>query len=141
MTGKSETREKAFSRYVQTGIFLHRLHNEKPWEKSSAVQIINGYHSSASNLTSKMSLYEMKDLSETTLEKQIMQLNSLDYILLENLSEIREKHFYNTEFTIYKKYTSASIIFSQFDMAMVQSAFFGSMLNFPELYGGLQISE
>ena len=141
MTGKSETRDKAFVRYTMTTTFLQRLHDEKPWEKNSAVQTINGYHSNAANLTSKMSQTEMKHASETVLENQIKELKPLDYILLENLGEIRETHFTNTKFTIYEKYTSAQIIFSQFSMAMVQSAFFGSMLLFPEIYGTLGVPE
>ena len=56
LTGKSETKDKAFVRYTKTGVFIQRLHDEKPWEKNSAAQTINGYHSNAANLTTKMTL-------------------------------------------------------------------------------------
>ena len=83
----------------------------------------------------------MKDASVTILGNQIKKMNALDHTLLKNLQEIKEKHFSNTKFTIFEKYTSAPIIFSQFDMAMVQSAFFGSMLTFPEMYGTSEVSK
>ena len=141
MTGKSDTKDKAFVRYTMTTKLLQRLYNEKPWQKDSAIQQINGYHSNAANFTSRMSNTEMENRSEAILKDQIEKLGPLDHILLENLQDIRSIHFSTVEFNLYEKYICAPIIFSQFDMAMVQSAFFSSILCFPEMYGVQDVSK
>lgn len=110
-------------------------------EKGSVVEQINGYHSSASKSNSKMSLPEMKSKSDAILQAQIDKLEPLDHILLENLQEIRNIHFTNVKFKFYEKYVNSSIIFSQLDMALVQSAFFSNLITFPELYGGVGVSK
>ena len=60
MTGKSDTKDKAFVRYTMTTKLLQRLYDEKPWQKGSAIQQINGYHSNAASFISRMSKTEMR---------------------------------------------------------------------------------
>ena len=141
MTGKSETKDKAFKRYAMTGNFIQRLHEEKPWNKKSAVQNINRYHSNAASFLSKLSKMEMKIKSEAILDKQVQELEPLDHILLENLEEIRNTHFFNVKFSMHERYLNDPMIFSQFSMAMVQSAFIGSIVTYPEMFGVLDVSK
>ena len=52
-----------------------------------------------------------------------------------SLQEIKAKHFAGVKFLAYEKYIQSEVTFSQFDMAMVQAAFFASLLTFPREFG------
>ena len=60
------------------------------------------------------------------------ELTEQDRILLEEIAEIREKTVIPQE---YYNYVNDSVAFSQVDMTLVQGAFFGQLLLFPEHYG------
>ena len=62
-------------------------------------------------------------------------LEPLDYILLENLRQIREDEFNGAKFDAYEKYVKSETLFSQFDMAMVQGAFFAGLVAYPKSFG------
>ena len=57
---------------------------------------------------------------------------------MRNLKYYREEVFGSQTFSIYQKYMTSDVIFSQFDMAMVQSAFFASVVVFPEWVACIQ---
>ena len=59
----------------------------------------------------------------------------MDYVILNNLKCIKENEFPDVKFEYFEKYLNAKDVFTQFDMAMVQSAFFASLAVFPQLYG------
>ena len=59
----------------------------------------------------------------------------MDYVLLNNFKHIKENEFQEIKFEFFEKYVNAKDVFTQFDMAMVQSAFFASLVVFPKLYG------
>ena len=69
------------------------------------------------------------------LDESIKKLEPLDRIILDNLREIQETHFFGADFSAYDKYLKARVKFSQVDMAMVQAAFFASVVTFPHMYG------
>ena len=71
-------------------------------------------------------------LQQTT---DIAKLEHLDYVLLNNFKHIKENDFQEIKFEFFEKYVNAKDVFTQFDMAMVQSAFFASLVVFPKLYG------
>ena len=65
------------------------------------------------------------------------ELTAQDKILLAELAEMREKMEIPQE---YYDYVDDSCAFSQTDMSMVQGAFFGQLLMFPEHYGAKNIT-
>ena len=65
------------------------------------------------------------------------ELNEQDKVLLAELAEIREKSDIPNE---YYDYVNDSVAFSQTDMTLVQGAFFGQLLLFPEHYGAKHVS-
>ena len=68
-------------------------------------------------------------------KNDIEKLEHLDYVILNNLKHIKENEFGDVKFEFFEKYLNAKDVFTQFDMAMVQSAFFASLAVFPKLYG------
>ena len=50
---------------------------------------------------------------------------------MSNIEELRNTRFKDHEFPIYEEYTNTDVIFSQLDMALVQIAFFASIIIFP----------
>ena len=50
---------------------------------------------------------------------------------LEGIKDFRTRVFKDTRFVIYDKYMESDVVFSQFDMALVQIAFFASVVVFP----------
>ena len=74
-------------------------------------------------------------------ETDIEKLELLDYVILNNLKCIKENEFPDVKFEYFEKYLNAEDVFTQFDMAMVQSAFFASLAVFPQLYGVENVSK
>lgn len=140
MTQRSENVQKAFVRYSMTGFYIERLYEELPWEEQSAIRTINGYHSGALKKIQQQPWTALKSKADEILKRQeekVTTLEHLDHVLLENLKLIRQSNAF--DFSAYDKYRNADIIFSQFDMAMVQSAFFASLVTFPHLFGLLDV--
>ena len=55
--------------------------------------------------------------------------------MLENLQKIKQMHFQNVDFEAFATFVNSNVFFSQFDMALVQSAFFAGIITFPNIYG------
>ena len=50
LTQRSETRKKAYWRYIETGYYMKRwLLGPPPWEEDSAYRTVNEYHIKAAN--------------------------------------------------------------------------------------------
>lgn len=125
-----------------TGYYIEKLYEELPWEDQSAIRTINGYHSGALKKIQQQPWTALKSKADEILKKQdekITTLEHLDYVLLENLKKIRQDNTLGIDFSAYDKYRNADIIFSQLDMAMVQSAFFASLVMFPHLFGLMEV--
>lgn len=65
-------------------------------------------------------------------------LSRQDRVFLENVSQVREGTAIAPEFW---EYVTDSSLFSQTDMTLVQSAFFGQVLLYPEPYGAAWLSK
>lgn len=142
-----------------TGNYIQKLYEELPWEKNSSVQQVNSYHSESAKQVRQLSRCELrrldikfavstKTLSEIpscnirqaikimeTLPEEITAMEALDLILLQNLKVLKESDFHGVQFPVYERYCMSEVLFSQFDMAMVQSAFFASIVIFPDSLG------
>ena len=55
-------------------------------------------------------------------------------VLMINLQKVSDE-MCESEFDYFNKYVDSKLVFSNFDMALVQSAFFASIITFPEQYG------
>ncbi len=62
-------------------------------------------------------------------------MSYLDFVLLTNLERIRETEFKGVKFDAFEKYVKSETLFSQVDMAMVQSAFFAGIVAYPQHFG------
>lgn len=134
LTRRSETVEKAFVRYSMTGHFIQRIYQELPWEEDGAVQKINAYHSSAAKKMRQRTKDQLKQEAQEVLDnlpKEDTKLSHLDRVLLRNVKLLRETTFAGLSFDLYNLYINSTSAFSHFDMAMVQSAFFASIVTFP----------
>ena len=52
--------------------------------------------------------------------------------LLSNIEELKSNQYKDMEFEVYHEYMESDLIFSQTDMALVQIAFFASVIMFPK---------
>ena len=55
--------------------------------------------------------------------------------MLQNLQRIKQMHFQNVDFEAFATFVNSDVFFSQFDMALVQCAFFAGIITFPHMYG------
>ena len=69
-------------------------------------------------------------------DPSVKDLNRLDEIILKNLSRLAETDFKDVKYDFYDQFINGSNhVFSQVDIAMVQSAFFASLVIFPRAWG------
>ena len=69
------------------------------------------------------------------LPEKDLKLVKLDYVMLENIQRIKKTKFQDVNFQAYETFVNSELFFTQFDMALVQSAFFASLITFPKEYG------
>ena len=78
-------------------------------------------------------LNAIEKLSELNEEDNFSFLNErLDQVLLTGIEAVKKDKFSLKSFPIFEQYMKCDVIFSQFDMAMVQVAFFASVVVFPQ---------
>lgn len=144
LTQKTETKKKAFYRYIDTGYFMARwLLGPAPWEDDSMYKIVNGYHKSAANQMRKMSKNQRQDqadkiISQLEATDRMPTNDPLDQALLES---VRTHPNAKRNHEIYEEYIKNEVVFSQFDMALVHIAFFASVVVFPERFGAGHCSD
>lgn len=138
LTQKSETKKKAFFRYIDTGYYMSRfLQGPAPWENDNIFHIVNQYHSKAAEMARKMTKNQRHQAAKDKLEQlkaedKIPLNDEFDQALMSDLEYYKTRVFQSTSFPIFDKYMRSDVIFSQFDMAMVQIAFFASVVIFPQ---------
>merc|ERR1711997_365239 len=94
--------------------------------------LVNSYHLQAAEKFRYMSkkdrhIAAIEKLSQLSHADNFTDLNEdLDPVLLKGLKSIKEDQFQFKTYPIYDKYMETNLLFSQFDMAMVQVAFFAS---------------
>ena len=111
-----------------------------PDDGTSSIQIVNSYHQQAAQLIRQCSRDENREKAIAILDNlphpnNFRTLSKLDIILLDNLSQYKERYFKDDKFELYHRYINSDIAFSQMDMAMVQAAFFASFTAFPDKFG------
>jgi hypothetical protein len=137
-----------------TGNYIQKLYEELPWEKNSSIQQVNSYHSESAKQVRQLSRCELRrlDIKFAVSTKTLSEIPSCNIrqaikimetlpeeitamILLQNLKVLKESDFHGVQFPVYERYCMSEVLFSQFDMAMVQSAFFASIVIFPDSLG------
>jgi hypothetical protein len=137
-----------------TGNYIQKLYEELPWEKNSSIQQVNSYHSESAKQVRQLSRCELRrlDIKFAVSTKTLSEIPSCNIrqaikimetlpeeitamILLQNLKVLKESDFHGVQFPVYERYCKYEVLFSQFDMAMVQSAFLTSIVIFPDNLG------
>ena len=114
------------------------LQGPPPWENTHLYHLVNSYHLQAAEKFRYMSkkdrhIAAIEKLSQLSHEDNFTDLNEdLDPVLLKGLKSIKEDQFQFKTYPMYDKYMESNLLFSQFDMAMVQVAFFASIVIFPQ---------
>ena len=138
LTQKTETKKKAFYRYIDTGYFMARwLLGPPPWENEQMYKIVNGYHKSAANKMRNLSKNQRQDKADELIahleaEEKMLTNDPLDQAML---ASVRGHPNSQRNHEIHEEYIKSETVFSQFDMALVHIAFFGSVVVFPERFG------
>lgn len=138
LTERSETVKKARWRYIDTSYYMTQWYRgPAPWENASYWNMVNTYHKQAANKLCEMTKEQRSSRAQEVVENlnpdEKMQINDLDKALLNNLRHIRENGIQT--FPVYERYMKSHLLFSQFDMALVQMAFFASIIVFPRQFG------
>jgi hypothetical protein len=91
LTKKSETRKKAFWRYLDTGYYMSQwMTGPPPWENDTIFRLVNGYHLAAAKNLCSMTKCERHqaaiDVIATLPSEDRIDLNELDKVRLTNIS-------------------------------------------------------
>jgi len=147
LTGQSETRKKAFPRYVSTAKHIFQFYNFEPWTKEAqeVFRVVNNYHLQAALKQRSMTRSERSARARQVLEnlppEEKLPPHPLDSVLAENIRFLRETTFKDFKFEVYHRYAASEVAFSQMDMALVQAAFIGSVVVFPKHFGAAHATE
>jgi len=133
-SGETNKKRNALYRYRDTALHIFgKWHFSKPWisgsEAAASFKIVNSMHSKVANQLRKHG-DDLNNIIESHYQDPGHQ--SQITILYNELQNIREKVDLPSE---YHYFVSNPLIFTQFDMFLVQAAFFGGPLLYPEWYG------
>ena len=144
ITRQSHTRESAKYRYEDTAMFLHSWCSSTDcWEEGSdsarKIRRVNAMHRGvARKLRNKADLEAMVDKAFKDLGVDLDDLTDQDRILMDDIATIKENYQVPQEFL---DYINNSTPFSQFDMTLVQAAFFFVLILFPDMVGARNDSD
>jgi len=140
-SGETNSRRNAIYRYRDTGLHIFgKWYFSKPWIQGSGAEssfkIVNSMHSAIANRLRKVG-EELESILETKYgdpgdQEQIQILNKDLQNLREEAGALPAEYYH---------FISNPLIFTQFDMFLVQSSFFGGPLLYPEWYGCSRASE
>lgn len=136
----SKKKRAAMMRYMETGRHVYgRWYRGKPWEGDSAsesIKIVNNMHKHVADMiiTAGDSFQEKVDIAFSDSEVEGDQSR----ILKEELANLRESYVIPPE---YYAYINSKQSFNQFDMTLVQAAFFAAVMIYPEHYGSSSATE
>lgn len=131
----SKNKRAALMRYMETGKHIYgRWYRGKPWEDASSaansLKIVNKMHKHVA---------DMIEAAGDSFEEKInvefdgcLVEGEQAKILKEELTELKKTHAMPDE---YFSYINCKQAFSQFDMTLVQAAFFAAVMLYPEHYG------
>ena len=154
LTKRSETKGKSRTRYLQTighvSAWYTRTrskHISPPkMQRSTSVEMAMPFEKVAKHHQQAAKFVRQWSKEDTRREQALSILNNLpdlqefqglsklDEVLLENLSQLKEKHFKDEEFEFYSYYINTNTAFSQMDMALVQIAFV-NLIALPDHFG------
>lgn len=141
---KSHMKEDATTRYMETAALVYSWYLSDAWEKEGLASVmirrVNAMHRFVANKVRPIHTTIGKNVDEVFKDSDVdveAELTFQDKILLTELAEIREKTNIPKE---YYDYVDDSIAFSQTDMTLVQGAFFGHLMLFPEHYGAKDVT-
>jgi len=134
-SGETNVKKNALYRYRDTGLHIFgKWYFSKPWvensEAAKSFKIVNKMHSHTAN-----KIRDIRDDFDTILESKYEDPGKqmhLD-VLQNDLKKLRKA--VGTMPNEYSYFVNNSLIFTQFDMFLVQSSFFGGPLLYPEWYG------
>jgi len=132
----SGNKRAAILRYMDTGKHIYgKWYEGKPWLEEScaakSLKIVNQMHKRVAD----MILSAGSDF-ETKVQSEFLQdhvVGDQANILRDELEKLKQS---NTTPEEYYVYVNSGKSFSQFDMTLVQAAFFAAVLVYPEHYGG-----
>ena len=122
---------------MDTGYYMTRwLEGPPPWEDDHVFKMVNGYHNNAAQKFREMTREERRSkavekITQLSPEDKYPNNEPLDEAFLVAVKDFRDRVFADTNFPIYDRYIDSDVVFSQFDMALVQIAFFASVVVFP----------
>jgi len=140
MSRKSHGKKLATERYTDTAAIVYSWYLADCWETESQtsknIRKVNAMHRYMAGKVRPVGLDRMPEkTNEVFKESEIdpeANLSYQDKVFLESLSELRDSVKIPKEFW---DYVNDSVLFSEMDMTMVQGAFFGQFLHYPEMYG------
>eukprot|EP00088_Acartia_fossae_P027484 TRINITY_DN2823_c0_g1_i1.p1 TRINITY_DN2823_c0_g1~~TRINITY_DN2823_c0_g1_i1.p1 ORF type:complete len:369 (-),score=34.71 TRINITY_DN2823_c0_g1_i1:122-1228(-) len=140
-SGETNAKRRALYRYRDTGMHIFvKWYQSKPWlpdsEAAASFKIVNAMHAHIANKIRAVG-DEYRSILESKYEDPGEQ-EQID-VLHRDLENLREQ--VGELPSEYEKFVNNPIVFTQFDMGLVQSSFFGGPLLFPDWYGCSRASE
>jgi len=143
---KSHGNDLAKTRYLETAALVYSWYLNDCWEKesltSSMIRRVNAMHRFIAGKVRPLGMELLsKKVEDVFVQDDVnpeANLSEQDRVLLDNVREVREKMEIPQEFW---DYVNDSTSFSQTDMTLVQGAFFGQFLLFPQHYGAAWTSD
>lgn len=131
----SKKKRAALMRYVETGKHIYgRWYRGKPWEEASSaaesLKIVNKMHKHVADMIKAAADDFEEKINAEFVGCQVEGEQAK--ILKEELAELRKTYAMPDE---YFSYINSKQAFSQFDMTLVQAAFFAAVIIYPEHYG------
>jgi len=141
---KSHVQGDAKTRYLETAALVYSWYQTDVWEREGLASVmlrrVNAMHRFIANKVRPIHKTIGNDVNQVFKDAAVdleAELTNQDKILLAELAEMRENREIPQEFY---DYVNDSCAFSQMDMSLVQGAFFGQLLLFPEHYGAKNVT-
>jgi len=143
---QSHSQESATQRYLDTAALVYSWYSSDCWEEeslsSSMIRRVNALHRFVAGKVRPLGLeglgVKVREVFKDSEVDPEANLTTQDKIFLANVEEVRQQYNIHPQFW---KYVNDSTFFSETDMTLVQGAFFGQVLMFPEHYGAGWLSQ
>lgn len=143
---ESHGKDLAKKRYEDTASIVYSWYLGDCWEResitSSTIRKVNAMHRFIAGKVRPIGLDRMPEKVNQIFKEEEIDTEALlsyqDRVLLDSVRELRQTVKIPQEFW---DYVNDSCLFSQMDMTLVQGAFFGQFLIFPEEYGASWVSK
>lgn len=130
----SKKKRAAMMRYMETGRHVYgRWYAGKPWEEGSAAEslkLVNKMHKHVADMIISAGDNIEEKVGAAFIDYEVE--GDQAHILKEELADLKETYEMPSE---YYAYINSKKSFTQFDMTLVQAAFFAAVMIYPEHYG------